>query len=194
MGEEGRLTGAELSDGTILEADVAIIGIGVLPNTGVAEAAGLEIENDIKVNAQLRSSDPSIFAIGDCTSFPHEGRRIRLESVGNAIDQAQTVAKIIAGHHMAYKMNPWFWSDQFGVKLQIAGLSAGYETVVTRAHADGSRSHWYYADDKLMAIDAINDPSAHMICKRLIKRGKSASPEQAANPAYDLKQLITKEL
>jgi len=193
LGEDGRLTGAELSDETTLDADVAIVGIGIRPNQNLAEAAGLEIENGIKVDAQLRSSDASIFAIGDCASFPNEGLHMRLESVGNAIDQAQIVANVIAGNDQTYKVKPWFWSDQFGVKLQIAGLSAGYETVVTRGQADGSRSHWYYANDKLLAIDAINDPRAYMVAKRLIERGETAPPEQVANPTSDIKLLLKKE-
>lgn len=194
IGEDGQLSGADLSDGTQIAANVAIIGIGVRPDQNLAESAGLDIEDGIKVDAQLRTSDPDIFAIGDCASFPYKGSRLRLESVGNAIDQAQLVAAVIAGHQRTYHVKPWFWSDQFGVKLQIAGLSAGYDTVVIRRGIDGGRSHWYYVAGRLTAIDAIDDPRAYMVAKRLIENGKSAAPARVEDPEADLKQLLKKEI
>ena len=192
IGEEGSVTGAVLSDGTELKLDVAVVGIGIRPNQKLAETAGLECENGIKVDALLRSSDPNVFAIGDCASFPYGDARIRLESVGNAIDQAQTVANVIAGKASSYAAKPWFWSDQYDVKLQIVGLSTGYDWIVTRGHSRGPLSYWYYADDKLLAVDAINDPRAYMVAKRLIENGKTADPEIVADIGSDLKTLLNK--
>ena len=119
-------TGAELSDGSSIEADFVIAGCGVVPGKTLAEAAGLEIENGIRTDALGRTSDPHIWAAGDCTSFPWRGGRLRLESVQNAIDQAECVADNLLGADRAYEPHPWFWSDQYDVKLQIAGLNTGY--------------------------------------------------------------------
>ncbi len=170
-----RVTGAKLTDGTELEVDFVIVGVGIAPGTTLAEAAGLELDNGIKTDAQGRTSDPAIFAAGDCASFPpYRGTRIRLESVPNAIDQAEVVARNMMGEGVDYVAKPWFWSDQYDVKLQIAGLNAGYDTVVTRpGDKDGAVSFWYYKGDALLAVDAANDPRAYMIGKRLIEGGKS---------------------
>jgi 3-phenylpropionate/trans-cinnamate dioxygenase ferredoxin reductase component len=146
-GEAGRLTGALLADGRRLPADLALVGIGVAPATALAEAAGLAIENGIAVDARGATSDPAIFAAGDCASFPHRGARIRLESVPNAIDHGEAVAAAMLGAPEPYVAKPWFWSDQYDVKLQIAGLGAGHTRTVTRAGArEGSQSVWYFAD------------------------------------------------
>jgi 3-phenylpropionate/trans-cinnamate dioxygenase ferredoxin reductase subunit len=118
------------------------------------------------------------------------GQQMRLESVGNAIDQAECVADNILGEGQAYEAKPWFWSDQYDVKLQIAGLSAGYDRIVTRQGEDGVVSFWYYAGVRLLAIDAMNDPRAYMVGKRLIESGKSPAPEAVADPATDLKALL----
>ena len=130
------VTGAILSDGVELPCDMVIVGIGIAPDTALAEAAGLAIENGIATDAQGRTSDPAIWAAGDCASFPYRGARIRLESVQNAIDQAELVAQNILGAGLDYHPEPWFWSDQYDVKLQIAGLNTGYDRVVLR---DGGR-------------------------------------------------------
>jgi 3-phenylpropionate/trans-cinnamate dioxygenase ferredoxin reductase component len=185
----GHVTGAVLSDGTELACNMVIVGIGIAPATGLAEAEGLAIENGIKTDEQGRTSDPAIWAAGDCASFPYRGGRIRLESVQNAIDQAETVAQNILGAGMPYQPQPWFWSNQYDVKLQIAGLNTGYDRVVVR---DGGpqRSHWYYADDRLLAVDAMNDPRGYMIGKRLIAAGVSPDPAVVADPAQDLKSLL----
>lgn len=186
---DGHVTGAVLSDGTELSCDMVIVGIGIAPATALAEAAGLEIENGIKTDAQGRSSDPAIWAAGDCASFPYRGGRIRLESVQNAIDQAETVAQNILGAGADYLPQPWFWSDQYDVKLQIAGLNTGYTNVVVR-DGGAARSHWYYAGDRLLAVDAMNDPRGYMIGKRLIAAGVSPDPAVVADPAQDLKALL----
>ncbi|SIS58009.1 3-phenylpropionate/trans-cinnamate dioxygenase ferredoxin reductase subunit [Roseivivax lentus] len=190
IGEEGRVTGAELSDGTTLALDFVIAGVGIAPETGLAEAAGLAIDNGIRTDARGRTSEPNIWAAGDCASFPLGGAQVRLESVGNAIDQAECVADNIAGKPRDYVPKPWFWSDQYDVKLQIAGLSAGYDKVVTRGDTGGAQSVWYFAKGRLIAVDAMNDPRAYMVGKRLIEAGKSPAPEALGDPATDLKALL----
>ena len=184
------LTGAELSDGTILDLDFCIVGVGILPATELAEAAGLTIDNGIATDAQGRTSDPNIWAAGDCASFPQNGSQMRLESVGNAIDMGELVADNIMGAARDYTPKPWFWSDQYDVKLQIAGLGTGYDRIVVRDSGEGALSHWYYAGDRLLAIDAINDSRAYMVAKRLIESGKSADPEAVADPDTNLKALL----
>ncbi len=186
-----RVTGARLSDGTTLDVDFAIVGVGIMPETGLAEAAGLTLDNGIKTDAQGRTSDPHIWAAGDCASFPYRGAHIRLESVPNAIDQAECVAENMLGAGKDYVAKPWFWSDQYDVKLQIAGLNAGYTHVITRpGDKPGSTSFWYYAGDTLLAVDAMNDARAYMIGKRLIEAGKTPDPAAVADPATDLKSLL----
>ncbi|WP_284163859.1 FAD-dependent oxidoreductase [Frigidibacter sp. SD6-1] len=187
---ETHVTGARLSDGREIPADLVIVGIGILPNSELAEAAGLAIENGIRTDEQGRTSDPHIWAAGDCASFPHLGGRIRLESVGNAIDQAELVAENMLGAGKAYEAKPWFWSDQYDCKLQIAGLNMGYDRIVTRPGEAGATSFWYYQGDRLLAVDAMNDSRAYMIGKRLIEAGKSPAPAVIADPATDLKALL----
>ncbi|MEM1160334.1 MAG: FAD-dependent oxidoreductase, partial [Pseudomonadota bacterium] len=188
---DGRVTGAELSDGTALEIDFAIVGVGIDPGSALAEAAGLEIDNGIKTDEMGRTSDPAIWAAGDCASLPYRGTRIRLESVQNAIDQADAVAANMLGADTAYVPKPWFWSDQYDVKLQIAGLNTGYDHVVTRAgDKEGTFSHWYYAGETLLAVDAMNDARNYMIGKRLIEGGKSPAPEVIGDPATDMRGLL----
>ncbi|NRB36093.1 MAG: FAD-dependent oxidoreductase, partial [Rhodobacteraceae bacterium] len=160
IGEEERVTGAELSDGTLLKLDFVIVGVGITPATDLAEAAGLVVENGIAVDAMGQTSDPHIWAAGDCASFPWKGQRIRLESVPNAIDQAEVVAQNMMGAQKNYVATPWFWSDQYDVKLQIAGLNIGYDHVIARDGDGGSVSHWYYAGERLLAVDAMSDPRA----------------------------------
>ncbi|MET4101360.1 3-phenylpropionate/trans-cinnamate dioxygenase ferredoxin reductase subunit [Roseovarius sp. MBR-78] len=186
---EGHVQGARLSDGSEIAADMVIAGIGVTPDTTLAEAAGLAIDNGIAVDAQGRSSDPLIWAAGDCASFPYGGGRLRLESVPNAIDMADCVADNILGAGRDYVPKPWFWSDQYDVKLQIAGLGAGHDRIVTRGAGDAV-SFWYYAGECLLAVDAMNDPRAYMVGKRLIEAGQSADPARVADPATDLKALL----
>ena len=186
----GHVTGAVLSDGSELAFDMVIVGVGIAPATGLAEAAGLEIENGIKTDAQGRTSDPAIWAAGDCASLIYRGNRIRLESVQNAIDQAECVARNMLGADQDYAPYPWFWSDQYDTKLQIAGLNAGYDRIVTRAGEGDSRSHWYYAGDTLLAVDAMNDPRAYMVGKRLLEAGKSPASDVVADPATELKTLL----
>ena len=183
------VTGAELSDGTTLSIDFAIVGVGIDPATALAAAAGLDIENGIKTDAQGRTSAPDVWAAGDCASFPYRGDRIRLESVPNAIDQAEVVAANMLGACQDYVAKPWFWSDQYDVKLQIAGLNTGYDRVVVR-DTGKAQSNWYFRGEELLAVDAMNDARGYMIGKRLIEAGKSPAPEALADPATDLKALL----
>ena len=186
---DGAVTGAELSDGSTLDVDFVIVGVGIAPGTALAEAAGVDIDNGIKTDAQGRTSVPHVWAAGDCASFPYRDTRIRLESVPNAIDQAECVAENIMGAARAYVARPWFWSDQYDVKLQIAGLNTGYDRVVTR-DGGAAKSFWYYQGDTLLAVDAANDPRGYMIGKRLIEAGKTADPAVEADPKGDLKALL----
>ncbi|MDV7144118.1 FAD-dependent oxidoreductase [Tropicimonas sp. TH_r6] len=186
-----RVSGAVLTDGTELSVDLVIVGVGVTPATELAEAAGLALENGIAVDAQGRTSDPHIWSAGDCASFPRHGERIRLESVQNAIDQAELVALNMLGADVAYDPKIWFWSDQYDVKLQIAGLNTGYDRVVVRPdEKEGAVSHWYFAGERLLAVDAMNAPRAYMVGKRLIDAGKNADPVMLADPSSDLKALL----
>ena len=186
---EGYVNRAILSNGEALEIDFAIVGVGILPGTGLAEAAGLTLNNGIETNRHSETSIPSIWAAGDCASFPYQGDRIRLESVPNAIDQAEIVAANMLGAGKDYVATPWFWSDQYEVKLQIAGLNTGFTDVVVR-DSSATRSHWYYKSGALLAVDAMNDPRAYMVAKRLIEAGKSVDPSIAADPQSDLKALL----
>lgn len=184
-----RVSGALLKDGRTLPADFVIVGVGITPNAHLAEAAGLVIDNGIATDELGRTSDLSIWSAGDCASFPWQGGRIRLESVGNAIDQAETVAANILGAGQPYQAKPWFWSDQYDLKLQIAGLNIGYDHIVTRKGESEAVSFWYYRGADLLAVDAMNDSRAYMVGKRLIEMGKSPAPE-VIGQTEDLKSLL----
>ncbi len=187
---DSHVTGVRLSDGRELPADFVIAGVGIVPATNLAEQAGLEIENGIKTGPLGRTSDPSIWAAGDCASFPYGEGRLRLESVGNAIDQAEVVAENIMGANKPYEAKPWFWSDQYDCKLQIAGLNTGYDNIVTRGPEGEAVSFWYYNGDRLLAVDAMNDPRAYMVGKRLIENGKSAAKSAVSDLSVVLKDLL----
>jgi 3-phenylpropionate/trans-cinnamate dioxygenase ferredoxin reductase subunit len=186
----GHVSGVRLQDGRELPADFVIAGVGILPGQALAEAAGLEIENGIKTDAHGRTSDPFIWSAGDCASFPWKGGRIRLESVGNAIDQAEVVAENILGAGKDYIAKPWFWSDQYDCKLQIAGLNTGYDNIVTRGPEGEGVSFWYYQGETLLAVDAMNDPRGYMVGKRLIEMGKSPEKAMISDLSVQLKDLL----
>lgn len=186
---DDQVTGAVLSDGSELKIDFAIVGVGIYPATVLAESAGIECENGIVTDAHGRTSDPHIWAAGDCATLDWNGAQIRLESVGNAIDQAEIVAQNMLGADVTYEPKPWFWSDQYDTKLQIAGLNIGYTQIVTRQNGD-AQSHWYYREDTLIAVDAMNDPRSYMIGKRLIEAGRSPAPSVIADPDTDMKALL----
>ena len=184
------VTGAVLSDGTELPFDCVVVGIGIAPDTRLAEAAGLTLDNGIATDATCRTSDPHIWAAGDCASFPYDGGRMRLESVGNAIDMAEAAARAMLGATDGYVPKPWFWSDQYDCKLQIAGLGTGHDAVHVRNGDEGAVSHWYYRGADLIAVDAMNDPRNYMVGKRLIEGGKSPDPAAITDPATDMKALL----
>ncbi|MCW5706672.1 FAD-dependent oxidoreductase [Shinella sp.] len=180
-----------LSDGSRREVDFVIVGIGVTANDGLAAAAGLACDGGILVDARGRTSDPAIWAAGDCARLPYRGQMIRLESVQNAIDQAEAIAANMLGAEADYVPRPWFWSDQYDVKLQIAGLNSEFDRVVVRPGAsEKTRSHWYFREGALLAVDAMSEPRSYMVGKRLIEAGRSPLPEQVADAGFDLKCLI----
>ncbi len=191
VGENGRVTAAELSDGTRLDVDIVIAGIGVTANDALAARAGIETAGGIVVDAFGLTSDPSIYAMGDCAVFDWKGQQIRLESVQNAVDQAEAAAAAMAGGVEPYRPKPWFWSDQYDVKLQIAGFNLGYdETIVRPGGREGSLSIWYFAKGEFIAVDAINDAKAYVTGKKLLDMGRTPDRAAVADPAYDLKALL----
>jgi len=181
-------------DGQNIETDIVIIGIGVIPNIELAEAAGLAVGNGIEVDENTCTSDPNIFAIGDVTWHynPLYERHIRLESVPNATEQAKTAANAINGKPKPYNSLPWFWSDQFDLKLQIAGLSQGYDSVVIRGDIQNSRSFavFYFIGDKLLAVDAVNRPREFMLSRQVLSKGNTLNKAILKNEDEELKAAI----
>lgn len=191
VGEGGRVRGAELADGTVIDTDVVLVGIGVDPNVELAAQAGLQVANGICVDALCCTSDPSILAAGDCCSFDFRGQRIRLESVQNANDQAAIAAHTVAGQVKPYAALPWFWSDQYDTKLQIAGLNLGYDDALTRpGKSERNLSVWYYRADQLLAVDAINDAAAYVTAKKLLEAGASVPKAAVRDPAAQFKDWL----
>jgi len=190
-GEGGKVTHVALGDGRTLPADLVLISIGVVPNEGLAAAAGLAVANGITVDEQLLTADPAISAIGDCASFPsrHSQRNpVRLEAVQNATDHARCVADRIVGKPHAYQALPWFWSEQGALRLQIAGLTTGFQDVTLRGDYDkGEYSAFCYAGDKLLGIESINKPADHAFARRLLAAGRDVTPAQAADLGFDLR-------
>ncbi len=192
IGEDDQVRAAELSDGTVINVDFVIVGIGVTPNDRLAQDCGLDVGNGIIVDEFARTSDPSIFAMGDCALLPWEEGRIRLESVQNAVDQAESVAATLAGDARPYSPKPWFWSDQYDVKLQIAGFNLGYdETLVREGSREGAVSVWYFRNGMLIAVDAINDAKAYVTGKKMLETGINPDRSRLADPATDLKLLLS---
>jgi 3-phenylpropionate/trans-cinnamate dioxygenase ferredoxin reductase subunit len=183
-----------LGSGRILTAPVAIAGIGVIPNVEIAAAAGLEVSNGIMVDQYLRTSDPSIFALGDCADHPNRfasGGRCRLESVQNAVDQARAVASTIAGRPRAYTAVPWFWTEQFDANLQIAGIPAGSSQFTVRGDPSaGAFSVFGFDRDRLVSVESINRPADHIHARKLLETNVPLTPEQAADSSVDLKSFI----
>lgn len=191
VGTDGHVSAAELSDGSVIPVDFVIVGIGVTPNDQLAKEADLDVANGIVVDEFARTSDPAIFAMGDCAMLPWNGERIRLESVQNAVDQADAAAAVMAGGAEAYHPKPWFWSDQYDVKLQIAGFNLGYdETVLRPGIREGSSSVWYFKAGRFIAVDAINDARAYVSGKKMLETGINPDKAVIADPASDLKLLL----
>jgi 3-phenylpropionate/trans-cinnamate dioxygenase ferredoxin reductase subunit len=188
----GKIAAVDLADGKQLAADMVIVGIGIVPNTELASDAGLEVDDGIVVDDHCRSSDPGIYAVGDCTRHPNEilGFSVRLESVHNALEQAKTAASNICGEDSSYAQVPWFWSDQYDIKLQIAGLSQGYDQVVVRGEPeDRSFACLYLKHGQLIAVDAVNSPKDFMQSKALIAAHAVIDPERLTDTAVELKEL-----
>jgi 3-phenylpropionate/trans-cinnamate dioxygenase ferredoxin reductase subunit len=192
VGNQGKVSGIALDDGSVCPADLVLIGIGVIPTIELAREAGLNVSNGILVDERLRTEEESIYAIGDCANHPNPfaGGRARIESVQNAVDQAKCVAAAIMGHSENYRAVPWFWTDQFDIKLQMAGLSAGGSQVATRGEIESRKfSVFYFRDGRLAAVDSINRPADHIAARKLLGAGTGITPDQAADLSLDLKSL-----
>jgi 3-phenylpropionate/trans-cinnamate dioxygenase ferredoxin reductase subunit len=187
------VTGVSLSDGRHVPADLVVVGVGVLPNVELAAAAGLPVAAGIIVDAQLLTSDPAISAIGDCALFasPRFGGSLRLESVQNATDHARCVAARLTGDAKSYDGRPWFWSDQGDDKLQIAGLTTGYDRVVVRGdRAQRSFSAFCYRAGELVGVESVNRAADHVFGRKILGLDRSITPEQAEDLSFDLKAAV----
>ena len=188
--------GVTLKTGEKIGADLIVAGIGVLPNIELARAAGLEVNNGIVVDEFMRSSDPAIFAIGDCADHPNvfagalAGGRTRLESVQNAIDQAKCAARAIAGNPAPYREVPWFWTDQYDIRFQMVGLAAGHDEFVVRGSVENRKfSAFYFNGGRLLAVDSVNRFGDHVAARKLLAGRTPLTPTQAADETVDLKKL-----
>lgn len=189
----GQVSAVRCADGTTHPADLVIVGIGILPNVELAAEAGIACDNGIAVDGYCRSSDPYVFAIGDCCSHPSPryGRRIRLESVDNAFEQAKTAAANLCGRKLLHDKVPWFWSDQYELKLQIVGLAQGYDRIVLRGDPAGRAfSCCYLRDDELIALDAVNHIKDFMSARKLIAERARFDLARLADPAVTLKDAV----
>jgi 3-phenylpropionate/trans-cinnamate dioxygenase ferredoxin reductase subunit len=193
-GALGSVSGVELEDGAVVPADLIVIGIGVVPRVELAEELGLEVDGGIVVDASCRASDGRTVAAGDCAIMPNPyplgiGGRVRLESVNNALEQAKVAAATLLGQDTTYTTVPWFWSDQADLKLQIAGLSTGYDEVVVRGDPDYEKfGVLYYRDGRLIAADCVNQPAEFMAIRRALTNGMTIPPDAAADVGTPLKQ------
>lgn len=190
------VSGVRLDDGTVVPADVVLVGVGVVPRTELAEQLGLEVDGGIVVDSACRTSDPSIVAAGDCALMPNPYARgalprVRLESVHNALEQAKVAAATLLGTPADYRTTPWFWSDQADLKLQIAGLSTGYDQTVLRGDPATERfSVLYYRDGELIAADCINQPLDFMAVRSVLARGATIPVDAAADVSLPLKKSV----
>jgi 3-phenylpropionate/trans-cinnamate dioxygenase ferredoxin reductase component len=196
-GGAGTVSGVELEDGTTLPAEIVLIGIGVVPNTDLAEQLGLTVDNGIVVDANAIASDGTTVAVGDVANMPNpvpgapKGERIRLESVNNAVEHAKVAAYSLTGRREEYAGIPWFWSNQADLKLQIAGLSLGYDrTLVRRDDERGKFSVLYYRGDQVIAADCVNTPLDFMAVKNALAKQQNIPAEAAADPSVPLKSII----
>ncbi|MFT4256930.1 MAG: FAD-dependent oxidoreductase [Pseudoxanthomonas sp.] len=190
---QDRVDAVLLDDGKELPADLVVVGVGLIPNVELAAIAGLEVDNGIVVDAETRTSDPSIYAAGDCTSHHNDfyGKWHRLESVPNAIEQGRIVASNITGKPARYSAVPWFWSDQYDLKLQMVGLSAGYDQIVVRGSFDSnSFIAFYVKDGVVISADAVNRPHDFMIAKQLVADRVHAPDTSLADETQPLKALL----
>jgi len=192
-GIDGHVTEVRGAGGSHVAADLVIVGIGIVPNDDLAAAAGLLCDRGIVVDATLRTTDPAIYAIGDCAAFPHPMARglVRLESVQNAVDQGKTVADAILGEARPYTAVPWFWSDQYDAHLQIVGICHGYDETVTLGDVgSGCFSVLYFRSGALIAIDSVNKGADHIAGRKLFSAGRVITPAQARAPGFELKAAV----
>jgi len=190
---ESRVEAIETTDGELIPADFVVVGVGIIPNTELASAAGIETNDGIVVDDRCQTADPNIYAVGDCTLHPNSiyGRHLRLESVHNAVEQAKTAASNICGIETHYSQVPWFWSDQYDLKLQIAGLSAGYDDVVIRGNpVDRSFACLYLKDGRLIATDAVNSAREFVQSKALIAAKVRVNRDKLASDDLQIKELL----
>jgi 3-phenylpropionate/trans-cinnamate dioxygenase ferredoxin reductase component len=190
IGENETFTGVELESGEVLPADFVIVGIGIAPCISLAEAAGLYLNNGIAVGPYLQTSDPNIYAVGDCASFPRNGAHIRLESVQNANDQGAVAAANILGQHKTYQSTPWFWSDQFDLKLQIAGLNTGYDDVLVIMGNGAARAHLYFCEGRFISADCFNDAVTFVMARKLLDSGTVLTRDVAASANFSIKDFV----
>ena len=193
LSQDGQVSGVELGDGTVLPVDLVVVSIGVIPNVELARQAGLACENGIVIDESLATSDPDVFSLGDCAVYPSRFAHVpsRLESIQNAVDQARHLALTLTRGASAYDAVPWFWSDQGGAKLQIAGLAQGVTEAVVRGDQAGLKFSVYcFRGDRLVAVESINRPADHMAARRLLAAGVAVLPSQAADIEFDLKSLV----
>lgn len=191
---DGRLQAAILKSGDRIDCNSVLVGVGAAPSTALAEAADLRIANGIWTDEHAQTSDPDIFAAGDCASHPSPiyDRRLRLESVPNAIEQAKVAGANMAGGDVVYDAVPWFWSDQYDIKLQTAGISEGADQTIVRGDFSAKKfSVWHLSGPRLLAVDAVNDPAAFAASKRLISARASIDAKKLADPETDLKSLVS---
>ncbi|HSR08587.1 MAG TPA: FAD-dependent oxidoreductase [Bryobacteraceae bacterium] len=186
-----------VSGGRRVEADVVVAGIGVVPNVELARDAGLDVSDGITVDEFLRTSDPDIFAIGDCAHHPNvfAGGRARLESVQNAVDQAKCVARAIMGNPAPYRDVPWFWTDQYEIRFQMVGLAAGYDESVLRGGIESRKfSVFYFKEGRLRAVDSVNRFGDHIAARKMLAAGTALTPVQAGDESVDLKKLAAQSV
>ena len=188
----GKIERAVLATGVRINCDAVLIGVGAAPATSLAVEAGLAVDNGVATDEYARTSDPAIFAAGDCASHPSRlyGRRMRLESVPNAIEQAKVAGANMAGGSLVYDATPWFWSDQYDVKMQTAGVAEGADAAIIRGDPAAARfSVWSLKDGRVLAVDAINDPGSFLASKKIIAAKSPVDAKRLADPATDLKSL-----
>ncbi len=191
---EGSVKAVRFADGRELDADIVLVGIGVIPNTELAEECGLEVSNGIRVNEFAETSDPDIVAAGDCANFHDNfyGLDLRLESVPHANGQAAIAALSICGVQKAYQFFPWFWSDQYDINLQIAGMSIGYDDIIIRGDLENSRqgAAFYFKGDQLIAVDAINSPKEFMLARKYIPQKPVVEKEKLLDLSANIDEVL----
>ena len=194
LGNHGHVTSVRLADRTQLEADLVIVGIGLVPNVDPIAGAGGNVDNGVVVDAYCRTDLPGIFAVGDVARHPNiyaDGESVRLESVQNAIEQGKSAAAALAGKARPFTAAPWFWSDQYDVRLQMAGLSAGHDNIVVRGDRAARRfSVFYFRGETLIAVDTVNRAPDHMAARKLLDAGRSPSIAQAGDDGFPLASLL----